>query len=59
MRKSFNTSIEEDVQNEFKAFCARQGVPMNTMLETLMKACYEKKVEIVIKQNTSIEIEKK
>ena len=37
-RKQFTTSIDEELQNEFKAACARDGMPMNNVLEAFMKA---------------------
>jgi len=37
MRKAFTTSIEESISNEFKANCAREGLPMNTVLELFMQ----------------------
>lgn len=36
MRKAFTTSIEEDISNEFKANCAREGLQMNKVLELFM-----------------------
>ena len=38
MRKAFTTSIEENVSNEFKANCAKEGLQMNNVLELFMKA---------------------
>lgn len=38
MRKAFTTSIEESISNEFKANCAKQGLPMNKVLEMFMEA---------------------
>ena len=38
MRKAFTTSIEENISNEFKANCAKQGFPMNKVLEMFMEA---------------------
>ena len=37
MRKAFTTSVEENISNEFKATCAREGMPMNKVLELLME----------------------
>jgi len=42
-RKQFTTTIDEDLQNEFKAACAKEGMPMNNILETFMKAYVEGK----------------
>ena len=38
MRKAFTTSREENVSNEFKANCAKEGLQMNNVLELFMKA---------------------
>ncbi len=38
MRKAFTTSIEEEISNEFKANCAREGLQMNKVLELFMQA---------------------
>ena len=38
MRKAFTTSIEESISNEFKANCAKHGLPMNKVLEMFMEA---------------------
>lgn len=37
MRKSFATSIEQDIQDQFKATCKEYGQQMNTILEALMQ----------------------
>lgn len=36
-RKTFTTTIEGTLQNEFKASCALNGMPMNEVLELFMK----------------------
>lgn len=36
MRKPFNTSIEETVQNDFKKKCKQENIPMNKVLEMFM-----------------------
>ena len=48
-RKQFTTTIEEDLQNEFKAACAKEGLPMNNVLETFMKAYVEGKFRMELK----------
>jgi hypothetical protein len=47
MRKPFNTSIDEDVQRFFKSECAKNGIPMNEILEKFMKAYSEGKFKEV------------
>lgn len=36
-REPFTTTIDKYVRDDFKAECAKQGVPMNTVLEKLMR----------------------
>ncbi|WP_181952785.1 hypothetical protein [Clostridium butyricum] len=37
MRKSFTTTIEENIQKNFKLSCVQNDVNMNDILEDLMK----------------------
>lgn len=46
MRKAFTTSIEENISNEFKANCAKEGLQMNKVLELFMAAYNEGKFKI-------------
>lgn len=46
MRKAFTTSIEEDISNEFKANCAREGLQMNKVLELFMTAYNDGKFKL-------------
>lgn len=38
MRKTFTTTIEEDVQKVFKAACVQHNAKMNDVLEAFMKS---------------------
>jgi antitoxin component of RelBE/YafQ-DinJ toxin-antitoxin module len=49
MRKQFTTTIDEDIQNNFKSACAKDGMPMNNILEVFMKAYYEGKFKMELK----------
>lgn len=51
-RKAFNTSIEEDVQNNFKAECAKQGYQMNKVLEMFMYGFIKGEFTISMNQNS-------
>lgn len=56
MRKTFASSLDEDVQNTFKAKCAESGLPVNVVLETFMKAYNAGELEMkMIKKKLSIE----
>ena len=46
MRKPFNTSIDERISKEFKLRCAENNIPMNTVLELLMKYYCDGKFKI-------------
>lgn len=46
MRKAFTTSIEEDISNEFKANCAKEGLQMNKVLELFMTAYNKGKFKV-------------
>lgn len=48
-RKQFTTTIEDDLQNDFKAACAKDGMPMNNVLETFMRAYVEGKFKMELK----------
>lgn len=47
-RKTFTTTIEETLQNEFKSSCALKGISMNTVLELFMKGFSEGKFEVAM-----------
>ncbi len=38
MRKTFTTTIEEQIQTAFKEACSKNGVRMNDVLEAFMKS---------------------
>jgi hypothetical protein len=48
-RKAFNTTIEEDLQNKFKAECALDGINMNDVLELFMKGFISGEFKVEIK----------
>lgn len=51
MRKAFNTSIEEDIQNAFKEKCKLENIPMNKVLEMFMEGYINSKFVIEMKVN--------
>lgn len=57
MRKAFTTSIEEEISNEFKANCAKDGLQMNKVLELFMQAYNSGKFKVEMNSyfNTSNE----
>ena len=50
-RKTFTTTIEKSLQNQFKAKCAENGIKMNDLLETFMKMYVDGKFEMVLRLN--------
>ncbi len=54
-RKSFTTTIEEEIQNEFKEKCKSNGEKMNDVLEAFMNEYiagkYKLKVSYVLQKN--------
>lgn len=59
MRKAFTTSIEEDISNEFKASCAREGLQMNKVLELFMQAYNAGKFKVEMNSYFEDSIEKR
>jgi len=59
MKKAFNTSIEENIQNNFKSACAKNGLQMNNVLELFMRAYSEGRFKIEIEYESKIEGAKK
>lgn len=53
LRKPFATSIDEDIQNEFKELCKTNDIKINDAIELLMTAC--NKGDINIKTSLTIE----
>lgn len=55
MRKTFTTTIDEKVQNDFRETCADKKVKMNDVLEAFMKSYtageFELEVEYKLKKN--------
>lgn len=55
-KKPFATSIDEDVQQGFKIECAKNNIPMNTVIELFMKAYTQGRFKIEIEyENNQIE----
>lgn len=50
-RKTFTTTIDKPLQNQFKAKCAENGIKMNDLLETFMKMYVDGKFEMILRLN--------
>ncbi len=57
VRKPFGTPVDEDLKNDFKAECKKQGFEMNEAIEILMTGFV--KGEIQIKKEISYKIHQK
>ena len=55
-RKNFTTTIDLDLQRQFKAKCAEKGIKMNDLLETIMKMLIQEKLYF---SNSEVIISKK
>lgn len=51
MRKSFTSTIDEDIQKSFKEKCSKTGLPQNIILETFMKEFSSGEIELKMKKN--------
>lgn len=57
MRKAFTSSIEENIQKDFKDKCNQVGIPQNVILEAFMKAFANNEIEMKLVQNVlSVEV---
>ena len=56
-KKTFGTSIDENIIQDFKVACAKNNIPMNTVMELFMKAYADGrfKTEIQYEKNQSEE----
>lgn len=50
-RKPFTTTIDSEIQNQFKSKCAINSIKMNDLLETFMKMYVDDKFELVLRLN--------
>ena len=48
MRRTFTTTIEENIQKDFKAKCKENGDKMNDVLEAVMKEYINNKFELEV-----------
>lgn len=56
-RKTFATPVDEDLQNEFRAECKKQGYKMNEVVEILMTGFINGNIQI--KKEISYKIHQK
>ncbi len=45
-RKPFGTPVDEELKNEFKAVCKKQGLEMNEAIEILMSEFIKGNIQI-------------
>lgn len=51
MRKAFTSSIEEQIQKDFRNKCNLIGIPQNVIIETFMKAFSNNEIEMKLVKN--------
>lgn len=57
MRKAFTSSIEENIQKDFKDKCSEVGIPQNVILEAFMKSFAKNEIEMKLVKNVlSVEV---
>jgi hypothetical protein len=59
MRKPFATSIEEDIQKEFKRMCKKNCIQINEVLEAIMQAFNENIINVKASFSIDVKEEKK
>jgi hypothetical protein len=59
MRKPFATTIEEDVQSEFKKMCKKNCIKMNDVLEAMMRGFNENIINVRASFSIDVKEEKK
>lgn len=56
-RAMLNTTINEEVLNNFKAYCKELGLPMGLLLEVFMKQLVSNEFRLKFGKNNNIEVE--
>lgn len=54
MKERFNTRVDKDVLNDFRAVCAKEGIHMSSVMEVFMKGYAEGKFTLVIEYDKKI-----
>lgn len=42
----FNTTIDENIRNNFRIYCNQRGIPMNVLIERFMEQLLNKEIEL-------------
>lgn len=58
-RAPFNTTIDEEILNDFKSYCKELGLPMNMLVQSFMQGMIEQSLVLRIGKNNRIEIDEK
>lgn len=56
-RAMLNTTINEEVLNDFKAYCKELGFPMNILLESFMRQFADGSFVLKIGKSNKIEVD--
>lgn len=58
-RAPLNTTIDEEILNDFKSYCKELGLPMNMLVQSFMQGMIEQSLVLRIGKNNRIEIDEK
>lgn len=58
-RAPLNTTIDEEILNDFKSYCKELGLPMNMLVQSFMQGMIEQSLVLRIEKNNRIEIDEK
>lgn len=58
-RAPLNTTIDEEILNDFKSYCKELELPMNMLVQSFMQGMIEQSLVLRIGKNNRIEIDEK
>lgn len=58
-RAPLNTTIDEEILNDFKSYCKELGLPMNMLVQSFMQGMIEQSLVLRIGKNNRLEIDEK
>lgn len=58
-RAPLNTTIDEEILNDFKSYFKELGLPMNMLVQSFMQGMIEQSLVLRIGKNNRIEIDEK
>lgn len=58
-RAPLNTTIDEEILNDFKSYCKELGLPMNMLVQSFMQGMTDGSLVLKIGKNNKIEVDEK